>query len=118
MRRTCAQQQSRPPAPQQDCYAGSPPTATGPIAMAWADPLHIGGAVPNFVGWSAAWKSIGNTEHRNLNRVEMFQLRAQAASTLGEMGDTAVIPKLGALLHDQTPLVQVAAAGAILRLDQ
>lgn len=49
---------------------------------------------------------------------EQFQLRAQAASTLGEMGDLAVLPNLGTLLQDQNPLVQVAAAGAILRLDQ
>ncbi|MCH8822929.1 MAG: HEAT repeat domain-containing protein [Planctomycetes bacterium] len=49
---------------------------------------------------------------------ELFQLRAQAASTLGVMGDPAVLPKLGALLQDPHPLVQIAAAGAILRLDQ
>lgn len=49
---------------------------------------------------------------------KQFQLRAQAASTLGEMGDPAVLPKLGALLQDPNPLVQIAAAGAILRLDQ
>lgn len=49
---------------------------------------------------------------------ERFQLRAQAASTLGEMGDPAALPKLGALLQDPHPLVQIAAAGAILRLDQ
>ena len=49
---------------------------------------------------------------------ELFQLRAQAASTLGVMGDPAVLPKLGALLEDPHPLVQIAAAGAILRLDQ
>ena len=48
---------------------------------------------------------------------ERFQLRAQAASTLGEMGDPAALPNLGALLQDSHPLVQIAAAGAILKFD-
>ena len=49
---------------------------------------------------------------------DRFQLRAQAASTLGELGDPMAYPTLATLLQDPNPLVQVAAAGAILRLDQ
>ena len=49
---------------------------------------------------------------------DRFQLRAQAASTLGELGDPMAYPTLAMLLQDPNPLVQVAAAGAILRLDQ
>ena len=49
---------------------------------------------------------------------DQFQLRAQAASTLGELGDPMAYPTLAALLQDPNPLVQVAAAGAILRLDR
>ena len=47
-----------------------------------------------------------------------FQLRAQAASTLGELGDPIAYAALAKLLQDPNPLVQVAAAGAILRLDR
>ena len=47
-----------------------------------------------------------------------FQLRAQAASTLGELGDPMAFSILAELLQDANPLVQVAAAGAILRLDR
>ena len=47
-----------------------------------------------------------------------FQLRAQAASTLGELGDPMAYSTLAKLLGDPNPLVQVAAAGGILRLDR
>ncbi len=49
---------------------------------------------------------------------DRYQLRAQAASTLGELGDPTVYPTLASLLEDPNPLVQVAAAGAILRVDR
>ena len=51
-------------------------------------------------------------------RSDQPQLRAQAASTLGELGDPMAYPTLASLLQDPNPLVQVAAAGAILRLDR
>lgn len=51
-------------------------------------------------------------------RSDRYQLRAQAASTLGELGDPAVYRTLASLLEDPNPLVQVAAAGAILRVDR
>ncbi|MHC5007304.1 MAG: HEAT repeat domain-containing protein [Planctomycetota bacterium] len=47
----------------------------------------------------------------------LFQLRAQAAHTLGEIGDPAALPRLATLLDDENPLVQVAAAGGILRIE-
>ena len=47
-----------------------------------------------------------------------FQLRAQAALTLGEIGDPAALPRLATLLDDNSPLVQVAAASGILRIEQ
>jgi HEAT repeat protein len=46
-----------------------------------------------------------------------FQLRAQAALTLGEIGDPAALPHLARLLDDASPLVQVAAAGGILQIE-
>ena len=46
----------------------------------------------------------------------LFQLRAQAALTLGEIGDPVALPHLATLLDDDNPLVQVAAAGGILRI--
>ena len=49
---------------------------------------------------------------------DQYQLRAQAASTLGELGDATVYRTLASLLGDPNPLVQVAAAGAILRVDR
>ena len=49
---------------------------------------------------------------------DQYQLRAQAASTLGELGDATVYRTLASLLEDPNPLVQVAAAGAILRVDR
>jgi HEAT repeat protein len=45
-----------------------------------------------------------------------YQLRAQAALTLGEIGDPEALPHLAELLDDESPLVQVAAAGGILRI--
>jgi HEAT repeat protein len=45
-----------------------------------------------------------------------YQLRTQAALTLGEIGDPAALPYLTELLDDPSPLVQVAAAGAILQI--
>jgi HEAT repeat protein len=47
----------------------------------------------------------------------LFQLRTQAALTLGEIGDPAALPHLATLLDDDSPLVQVAAAGGILRIE-
>ena len=49
---------------------------------------------------------------------DQYQLRAQAASTLGELGDATVYRTLASLLGDPNQLVQVAAAGAILRVDR
>ncbi|MHC4589981.1 MAG: HEAT repeat domain-containing protein [Planctomycetota bacterium] len=46
-----------------------------------------------------------------------MQLRAQAALTLGEIGDPAALPQLATLLDDASPLVQVAAAGGILQIE-
>ncbi len=46
-----------------------------------------------------------------------FQVRAQAASTLGLIGSPAGIPTLQRLLRDENPLVQVSAAAAILRIE-
>jgi HEAT repeat protein len=45
-----------------------------------------------------------------------YQLRTQAALTLGEIGDEAALPYLIELLDDPSPLVQVAAAGGILQI--
>ncbi len=45
-----------------------------------------------------------------------FELRAQAASTLGTMGNRAALPHLAKMLSDPNPMVQVSAAGAILRI--
>jgi HEAT repeat protein len=47
----------------------------------------------------------------------LLQLRSQAALTLGEIGDPAALPHLATLLDDENPLVQVAAAGGILRIE-
>ncbi|MHC5113382.1 MAG: HEAT repeat domain-containing protein [Planctomycetota bacterium] len=46
---------------------------------------------------------------------ERFELRMQAAVTLGWMRDPVLLPRLSLMLEDPNPLVQVAAAGAILR---
>jgi HEAT repeat protein len=47
-----------------------------------------------------------------------FQLRAQAALTLGQIGNPAALPTLAGMLQDADPLVQVAAAGAILQIQR
>jgi HEAT repeat protein len=47
---------------------------------------------------------------------DVFQLRAQAALTMGVLRDGSTMPKLLQLLADRNPMVQVAAAGAILRM--
>ena len=44
------------------------------------------------------------------------ELRAQAALTLGGFRDPARLPMLAILLSDEDPMVQVAAAGAILQI--
>ncbi len=44
------------------------------------------------------------------------ELRAQAALTLGGFRDPTNLPMLAILLSDENPLVQVAAAGAILQI--
>ncbi len=50
--------------------------------------------------------------------IEQYQLRAQAALTLGEVADTAALPTLATMLYDPNPLVRVAAASAILQVQQ
>ncbi len=45
-----------------------------------------------------------------------FQLRLQAALTLGEIGDPASLATLGTMMGDDNPLVQVAAASAVLQI--
>lgn len=45
-----------------------------------------------------------------------WEVRAQAAATLGDIGDSVSLPELELLLHDPNPLVQVSAAGAILKI--
>ena len=47
---------------------------------------------------------------------EHDQLRAQAATTLGAIGDPTSLPYLAHLLNDPNPIVQAAAAGAVLRM--
>jgi HEAT repeat protein len=47
---------------------------------------------------------------------QRWDLRAQAATTMGYIRDPAVLPALSAVLNDGNPVVQVAAAGAILRV--
>jgi len=47
---------------------------------------------------------------------DRYDVRQQAAITLGWVGDRAYLPNLSALLNDPNALVQVAAAGAILRV--
>jgi HEAT repeat protein len=46
------------------------------------------------------------------------QIRAQAAATLGVVGNRGALPTLGVLLADPDPGVQVAAAGAIIQIEQ
>ena len=45
-----------------------------------------------------------------------YQLRVQAALTLGEIGDSASLGVLTTMLADGNPLVQVAAASAVLQV--
>ncbi len=45
-----------------------------------------------------------------------FQLRFQAAMTLGEIGDRVSLARLSSMMSDENPLVQVAAATAILQI--
>ena len=45
-----------------------------------------------------------------------YQLRVQAALTLGEIGDPALLPALTTSMSDENPLVQVAAATAVLQI--
>ena len=45
-----------------------------------------------------------------------FLVRALAATTLGWMRDPVVLPRLATMLEDPNALVQVSAAGAVLRL--
>jgi len=47
---------------------------------------------------------------------ERFELRALAASTLGETRDESNLPIVGTMMGDQSPLVQVSAAKAVLIL--
>ena len=47
---------------------------------------------------------------------EMWELRVQTAMALGQFNEAAVLPTLTVMLNDPNPLVQVAAAGAILRV--
>jgi len=46
----------------------------------------------------------------------MYPLRVQAALTLGKIGREASLPTLESMLGDENPLVQVAAATAILQI--
>ena len=43
-------------------------------------------------------------------------IRRQAANTAGDIGDRTLLPFLGNLLRDPDPLVQVSAAGSIIKL--
>lgn len=47
---------------------------------------------------------------------EQYQIRAQAAAVMGRIGNPAALPTLQQLLYDPNPLVQVSAAGGILRI--
>jgi HEAT repeat protein len=78
------------------------------MALAQIDP----GRVRNFggeVGSSAVSVTLLFAES------EDYRLRAQAAMTLGVIGDVQTLPQLTRLMSDANPLVQVAAAGAILK---
>lgn len=51
---------------------------------------------------------------------ERFEIRAQAAHTLGVMGANGVagaVPFLARLMQDTNPLVQIAAAGGVIRIN-
>ena len=45
-----------------------------------------------------------------------YQLRFQAAMTLGEIGNPGSLATLSTMMSDENPLVQVAAATAILQI--
>jgi HEAT repeat protein len=47
---------------------------------------------------------------------DRFEIRAQAALTLGLFRDGSVLPLLARMMNDPNPLVQVSAAGSALRL--
>ena len=47
---------------------------------------------------------------------ELPELRHQAALTLGELRSREYLPQFAILLQDSSPLVQVAAAGSILKI--
>ena len=47
---------------------------------------------------------------------DLARLRAQAALTLGVSRNPEVLSDLGAMLSDDSPMVQVAAAGGILQI--
>ncbi len=49
---------------------------------------------------------------------ESYVLRAQAAHTMGALGDEVAFPRLAVMLDDPNPVVQVSAASAILELCQ
>jgi apolipoprotein N-acyltransferase len=51
-------------------------------------------------------------------RSDRPEIRQQAAIALGEIGGEQALPALESLLEDDDPLVQVAAAGAILKLER
>jgi len=46
---------------------------------------------------------------------EQFELRTQAALTLGEIGGSEAMQIITGMLTDENPIVQVAAAGAFLK---
>jgi len=46
-----------------------------------------------------------------------FELRAQAASTLGASHQAAALPLLARMLSDGNPLVQISAAAAVLEIE-
>jgi HEAT repeat protein len=47
-----------------------------------------------------------------------FELRAQAAASLGATHQAGALPYLAKLMQDSNPLVQVTAAAAVLRIEQ
>lgn len=49
---------------------------------------------------------------------QVAEVRLQVALAMGEIGGTQALAMLERLLQDENPLVQVAAAGSVLRLDQ
>jgi len=49
-------------------------------------------------------------------RSELYLQRAQAAHTMGVVGDLSTLPMLSTMLSDPNPVVQVSAAGAVLQV--